>query len=163
MAKKANYQKAIEKLKEKGITDDVINNALNGCADNKAKFEALKPLCEENAIVFDKKGEKNNNENNKDKSPTLEQYFGKSISDLLIKRKALINSITIKDIDNLLTKPINELTAEEIADVQRKWENDKNKKLLKNIDTKLENKGIIIKPVKKKKNITNSMPETNQN
>ena len=143
----AYYEYATKELLKKGVEQSTIDNLLNGKNTNAKKWEALKPLCEEKGIEIGKKNE----EQKEDNSPTLQSYFGKRISDLLIERKKLINLSLDKEIDKekLETTKLSELSDKERKHLIEYINYNGKEKQLEEIDNKLREKGLIYNPTKK--------------
>lgn len=89
---KANWEKAKDLLLTNGVTEEEINNKLANKNNNKEKFEALNELLIEKGLELRKKVSND--------YPTIQEYFGKRIADLLIRRKELLD-IECLNIDRL--------------------------------------------------------------
>ena len=129
---KANWEKISLLLKGKGATDIEINTAIKDATTNKEKELSLAPLQEKYHVALKTGAEK---------CPTLQEYFGKIIADLLIRRKELINTKKV-NINKFAKKSINELTVEEQKQYLIYLQNQESMDELEEIDDKLRAKGL---------------------
>lgn len=137
--KKANWEKISLLLKGKGVSDIEINSAIKDATTNKEKELALSPLQEKYHINLKKSLEKN---------PTLQEYFGKIVADLLIRRKEILNLKKV-NINKFSKKSLDELTPEEQKQYFIYLQNKNSLNELEEIDNKLGAKGIYFTDVKK--------------
>ena len=98
-----DWERAKEMLMKKGVSEEKINTLISGKEDSLEKKEALKPLMEEYKIDL-----------YPDKSPSLQKYFNKNVSDLLIRRKRLMDILGNKDLSSMADKKLSELSKEDI-------------------------------------------------
>lgn len=129
---KTNWEKIALLLKGKGASDIEISTALKDATTNKEKEVALSELQEKYHVTL-RKGS--------DKNPTLQEYFGKIVADLLIRRKELINTRKI-NINKFSKKSIDELTLEEQKQYLIYLQNKESLTELEEIDEKLRAKGL---------------------
>lgn len=132
--KKTNWEKIVLLLKGKGASDLEIDVALKDAVKNKEKEKALIPLQEKYHVSLKDEAEK---------YPTLQEYFGKFIADLLIKRREILNRKKI-NIHKFAKKSLEELTVEEQKQYMMYLQNQESLKELEEIDNKLIEKGLII-------------------
>ena len=137
--KKANWEKIVLLLKGKGASDLEIDSTLKDAVTNKEKENALIPLQEKYKISLKKESEK---------YPTLQEYFGKVVADLLVRRKDILNRKKI-NIQKFSKKSLEELTIEEQKQYMIYLQNQESLKELEDIDNKLIEKGLIITDKKK--------------
>ncbi len=147
--KKSHWELAVNALKEKGVAQEIINSALNGKEKNKDKFEALNPLLEQYKIDI----------NVGDKTPTLQAFFGREIANLLIKQKSLFSQIGDSSIlvTNIKSQNIEDVLkdTEDKEALLKYLKNESKIEELNKINKELEKKGLIYKPIKKKKSEKN--------
>lgn len=137
---KANWEKAKDLLLTNGVTEEEINNKLANKNNNKEKFEALNELLIVKGLEFRKKVSND--------YPTIQEYFGKRIADLLIRRKELLD-IECLNIDKLKNKSIEELSISELQQVIKFKSNKKANNELDKIYKSLEEFGIkFVEPKK---------------
>lgn len=137
---KANWEKAKDLLLTNGVTEEEINNKLANKNNNKEKFEALNELLIEKGLELRKKVSND--------YPTIQEYFGKRIADLLIRRKELLD-IECLNIDRLKDKSIEELSISELQKIIKFKSNKKANNELDKIYKSLEEFGIkFVEPKK---------------
>lgn len=137
---KANWEKAKDLLLTNGVTEEEINNKLANKNNNKEKFEALNELLIEKGLELRKKVSND--------YPTIQEYFGKRIADLLIRRKELLD-IECLNIDRLKDKSIEELSISELQQIIKFKSNKKANNELDKIYKSLEEFGIkFVEPKK---------------
>ncbi|MFP5130232.1 hypothetical protein ACJEEO_07245 [Phocaeicola coprocola] len=137
---KANWEKAKDLLLTNGVTEEEINNKLTNKNNNKEKFEALNELLIEKGLELRKKVSND--------YPTIQEYFGKRIADLLIRRKELLD-IECLNIDRLKDKSIEELSISELQQIIKFKSNKKANNELDKIYKSLEEFGIkFVEPKK---------------
>ena len=132
--KKANWEKIVLLLKGKGASDLEIDSTLKDAVTNKEKENALVPLQNKYHISLKKDAEK---------YPTLQEYFGKVIADLLVRRKEILTRKKI-NIQKFSKKSLEELTLDEQKQYMIYLQNQESLKELEDIDDKLMDKGLII-------------------
>lgn len=130
---KANWEKAKDLLLANSVTEEEINNKLANKNSNKEKFEALNELLREKKLEFRKKASND--------YPTIQEYFGKRIADLLIRRKELLD-IECLNIDRLKDKSIEELSISELQQIIKFKSNKKANNELDKIYKSLEEFGL---------------------
>ena len=136
---KANWEKIALLLKGKGASDIEISTTIKDANTNKEKEAALAPLLEKYHVSLKK---------NTDKYPTLQEYFGKIVADLLVKRKELLNTKKV-NIHKFSKKSLEELTIDEQRQYFAYLQNQESLSELEEIDNKLKAKGIYISDNKK--------------
>lgn len=134
---KTNWQKAVEMLLSANVAQELIDAKIKDLKGNKERFDALLPLLSENGLEFKKR-----RSISVDNTPTLRQYFGNQIAELLIQRKELSNSIKKIDIKDFENKPFSQLTKEELKIAAAYSNSQDNSEKLKSIDEKLEKLGV---------------------
>lgn len=129
---KSNWEKAQDLLFANGVLQTTIDNLLLGMETNKEKYNALSPLLEEKNLSIKKE----------DNTPTLKDYFGVRIAQLLVKRKEIV----VKEIDitDLNSKVYGEFTPEDKKRVIAFEYYKKSLSKLKQIDEELKKEGIVI-------------------
>lgn len=137
--KKANWEKIVLLLKGNGATDLEINATIKDATTNKEKEAALVPLQEKYHVSLKK---------NAEKYPTIQEYFGKVVADLLVRRKEILTMKKI-NIKKFSKKSLEELTIEEQRQYLTYLQNQEQLKELEDIDNKLVEKGLIITDKKK--------------
>ena len=136
--KKANWEKISLLLKGKGVSDIEIDTAIKDATTNKEKEQALSPLQKKYHVSLEKSSEKN---------PTLQEYFGKIVADLLIRRKEILNLKKV-NINKFSKKSLEDLTADEQRQYLIYLQNQNSLSELDEIDNKLKAKGIYFTDMK---------------
>lgn len=133
--KKANWEKAIELLKEKGVDESTIQNAINDKTDNRAKYNALKPFLKEYNVSVDTKVDEEN----------VNTIFGRLIGKLLIERykeEQKMKKGELISITDLREKRAIDLTAKELDLLRKRKDAEIAKANIKKIETQLQKYGI---------------------
>lgn len=154
MGKRTSWELGVSALKEKGVSQETIDIVLKDNKSNKSKFEALKPLLKKHKIFL----------NIGDNTPTLQEFFGKEIANLLVRQREL--STQIGDSIALEKKIKSKNVEEAIKDINDKkilleyLQNEANIAELKIINKDLENKGLVYKPSPKCKESSKGQAKT---
>nr|WP_303917356.1 hypothetical protein [Bacteroides intestinalis] len=130
--KKSNWEKLKEFLLKNNISENSINEKIANKNSSQEKYKALEELLTVHNLKFIE-----------DNSPTLNNYFGKVIADLLIERKKII-SLNKIDISKLENKTVKDLSNKDLTIINELSKYKNAQKKLESIDKALEKKGIRI-------------------